>query len=654
MSSPLSFFEAVLFDQPAGIFTYSYHTAVCVGTVVQVPFGKKNRYAVIIRVLDAQPQVSYTIKNCIAILLEQWFCQKEINFLMFSARYYHTDLCDVLKSSFSRIVLDRIVKQREHHTKDAVSHETEKTEDFSRKLSLNNDQKKVVSSVVLGTFSRHLIYGVTGSGKTRTYLDIASEALKTGNVLYLVPEIYLTTTLLEVIEQTLGVRVMVYHSLISPKKREECLRYARYSSKGMIFLGARSAVFLPIRALSLVIIDEEHDSSYKNQEGRFRYHARDLAIYKAQLFSCPCILGSATPSPRWFIDKNGQIHTLLERATGYSNPPIELKSVNMPTFELPLDWSVLKEIQVVLEREEQVLIFLNQKGYAPRLYCQECRESTLCESCHAPMTVHEEILMCHHCGVQEPLVSNQCPQCQNNRVLLGFGLDRLEEFLKEVFPAETVIKIDKQTAGTVKAFEKQLDLIRQNHRAIIIGTQMISKGYDWPKVTLCVILVAPFQIRYFLNPGLLQQIFQTAGRSGRHAVGSVICPVSHQDFGDEKDLHEILQSENYENYCKHYIEENGKDMRFFAKISYRSMKLTECLKTIRQLITKLPPKTVFGPMLDYPAKKNRSWNIIWYLHTASRSEREQLLHYLEVTLHPAYPFLEKAFLSIEIDPIMNL
>ncbi len=401
---------------------------------------------------------------------------------------------------------------------------------------LTDEQRVAVDSVIesLGQYRSFVLHGITGSGKTEVYLHIAQQCLKTGHqVMVLIPEIALTPQLLERFRSRLGGGVTMIHSSMSPQQRYISWWRAREGTATVI-LGTRSAIFTPMKQPGLIIVDEEHDHSYKQQDG-FRYHARDMAIKRASMENIPVLLGSATPSMESVNNVKTGKHRLLtlSRRTGRAMlPEIEWIDLQKHRQYEGLTPQLLEAIRTEINNGHQVILYINRRGFAAVAGCTHCEWKERCNRCDAYLTFHKKTntLRCHHCGkVAHP--KPRCPDCDHSLYYHGAGTQRLEEALKQQFPNTRIIRFDRDEITTRSKLESILSGIKQGDIDIIVGTQLISKGHDFPRVTL-VGIVAPDQGLYstdFRAPEyLFQQMVQVAGRAGRDQLpGKVIIQTSH-------------------------------------------------------------------------------------------------------------------------------
>jgi primosomal protein N' (replication factor Y) len=389
---------------------------------------------------------------------------------------------------------------------------------------LNTAQSAVVQTVAAayGGFSAHLIEGVTGSGKTEVYLQLISRCLERGaQALLLVPEISLTPQTAARFADRFHSTIAVLHSGLSDGERAAAWEQAR-SGAAPIIIGTRSAVFVSCRQLGLLIVDEEHDASYKQQDG-FRYHARDIAVKRAQLERCPVLLGSATPSLESLhnaLSGRYKHHLLGERAGGSALPDVQLIDVRAQPLEAGLSAPLLAAARETLAAGRQVLLFLNRRGYASALRCHDCGWIAGCAHCDARLTVHrrQRQLRCHHCAAQQPLPA-QCPHCGSAHLLTsGLGTQQTEEYLEGALGAYPLHRVDRDAVANHQALQDLLEAVGSGEPCILLGTQMLSKGHHFPAVTLVGVIDSDallFSGDFRGEEQLAQLLTQVAGRAGR-------------------------------------------------------------------------------------------------------------------------------------------
>ncbi len=395
---------------------------------------------------------------------------------------------------------------------------------------LNADQLAAVRAIrETSGFNASVLDGVTGSGKTEVYLHLISDVIAAGRqVLVLVPEIGLTPQLVTRLRKRLGIEPALLHSGLTDLQRLTAWRQAR-SGDAKLVVGTRSAVFTPLPALGLIIVDEEHDHSFKQQEG-LRYSARDLAIARANHLDIPIVLGSATPTLEMLkhcLDGNYR-HLVLPRRAGAAQPPkVRLVDLGVAASEEGLSEPLAGAIESHLAADGQVLMYLNRRGFAPTLICTMCGHVAECRRCDSRMTVHakDRQLRCHHCGSARPL-DESCGECGEAVRPLGEGTQRLEEALRRRFPRNSVMRIDSDSTQHKGSMDEALGKATRGEADILVGTQMLSKGHHFPKLTLVGIVNADqglFGTDFRSDERLAQSVIQVAGRAGRESrVGEVI------------------------------------------------------------------------------------------------------------------------------------
>lgn len=403
-------------------------------------------------------------------------------------------------------------------------------------LPLNAEQRAAFNAVQSGMqgFGAFLLYGVTGSGKTEVYLQLIRHCLEAGKqALVLIPEINLGPQTVERFARRFNARIALLHSGVNDRERLDAWLAAR-DGEADIVIGTRSALFTPLKNPGLIIVDEEHDASYKQQEG-LRYHARDLALVRSRQEHLPIVLGSATPSLESLHNAHAGRYALLkltQRAGGAQQP----RFLRLDVKSLPLDAGISgplqQAIRQTLEAGQQVLVFLNRRGFAPTLLCHDCGWISQCPRCDARMTLHQRHneLRCHHCGHVERLPRN-CPEC--NQVDLrpvGAGTERAEERLALLFPQFPVLRIDRDSTSRKGAMDKLFATINKGEPCILVGTQMLAKGHHFPRVTLVAILDADgglFSADFRASERMAQLTVQVAGRAGRAEEPGKVIIQSH-------------------------------------------------------------------------------------------------------------------------------
>ena len=411
---------------------------------------------------------------------------------------------------------------------------------------LTDEQRHAIAFVTMEfeRFAPCLLDGITGSGKTEVYLALAETALARGwQVLVLVPEIGLTPQLLRRFRERLAAPVHALHSDLADGERTRAwLAAAR--GEACVILGTRSAIFVPLTHAGLIVVDEEHDASYKQQDG-LRYHARDLALVRAKALGVPVVLGSATPSLETLANvasgRYRRLH-LSARPGAAREPKFAVVDLRGKPVRDGLSPELVVAARQCLARGEQVLLFRNRRGYAPVLTCRSCGWHAECERCDKPLTWHrgDERLRCHHCG-HEQRVPAACPQCQQPTLApQGLGTERMEEAVAKLFPGANVVRIDRETTRRKDALEDLLGRLAPDQPGILIGTQMLAKGHDLPNLTLVGLIGVDeglFSVDFRASERLCQLIAQVAGRAGRaHKPGTVVLQTHHPEHPLLRDL----------------------------------------------------------------------------------------------------------------------
>ncbi|MCW8945613.1 MAG: primosomal protein N' [Sedimenticola sp.] len=437
--------------------------------------------------------------------------------------------------------------------------------------TINTDQQAAVDAVDIGQFGVYLLDGVTGSGKTEVYLTLARNVVNSGKqALILVPEIGLTQQLIRRFEKRLGEGVAVLHSGLGERERERAWHMARLGHATVV-LGTRSALLTPLPRLGLIVVDEEHDLSYKQQDG-FRYSARDIAVIRSQRRGCPVILGSATPSLETLHNAQSGRYKHLQltnRAGGAKPAPMNLLDIRSVRLQAGLSPVLIEKVRETLASGNQALLFINRRGYAPIVTCHDCGWIAECRRCDARMTLHgaSGILWCHHCGSQRRL-DPRCPECGTDDLRsLGQGTERVEEVLSQLFPEVGIARIDRDTTRRKGSLDKLLEGIRKGKYSLLLGTQMLAKGHHFPDVTLVGILDVDqglFGADYRAAERMAQQIVQVSGRAGRaEKPGRVLIQTRHPDHP----MMQLLIKSGYRAFAEEALAE--RQAALFPPFSYQ-------------------------------------------------------------------------------------
>ena len=535
-------------------------------------------------------------------------------------------------------------------------------------LVLNAEQTHIVEHLakVKDVFSCSLLNGVTGSGKTEVYFHAIAEQLQAGKrTLLLVPEIGLTPQLLQRLKQRFNNRVLALHSGLTEHQRLNAWQQAGLGQADII-IGTRSALFTPIPDLGLIIIDEEHDQAYKQQEG-FRYHGRDLAIKRAADAKIPILLGSATPSLESLANvARGRFSQwlLTQRAGKASSQSYEVIDLRNQPQQAGISEQLQAMVQIQLDLGHQVLLMLNRRGFAPSLQCQACGETAQCPACDSSMTLHRRPprLHCHHCEHQQP-IHLHCPKCHSSQLKpLGQGTERTEEQLNTLFPNTPVHRIDRDTTRKKGSLETMLEQVHLGQPCLLVGTQMLAKGHHFPNVTLAAILDADASLfsSDFRGPEKLAQLLvQTAGRAGRDQIpGTAVI----QTYQADHPTIEILVTQGYNAFAAQELTRRQQSglppvghMALFHAQAKNATQAFALLNWLSQQIQNpaLTPLTkallMFGPMPAFMARKANYYRAQLQLQHPNRKQLQQLLLQL-CNLLDQHPAARKIRWSLDIDP----
>ena len=568
----------------AGSFDYLCHEPVAVGARVRVPFGRGQVIGVVVAVApDALDDGS--LKTVARVLDDAPLLDAPLlQLLHFAARYYQHPLGEVVQAALPKLLREGRAATRElqrswritaagraalagrlgdkqaavltalsegeqleaalraaHHCTAGWLRDLEKrgwTEACAHwqglaaapaaAPTLNAEQTAALAALPDSGFTATLLDGVTGSGKTEIYIRwIERLTADGGQVLLLVPEIGLVQTLAARLAARLGERIAVHHSALADGARLEQWLAVR-AGDAQVLVGTRSAVFAPCPALRGIIIDEEHDAAYKQQDG-FRYHARDLALKRAQQAGVPILLGSATPSLESYhqVWRGHWQHLRLTARAATSTPPaIHLENMDGASASGGMSHELIRAMRRTLADGGQTLLFLNRRGYAPLLRCDACDWHAACDACDAPLTVHTAThqLQCHHCGRQQALPT-RCPACHSDALhMLGLGTQRLEQSVARQFPQARILRIDSDAYSTSRQFEAALAQVQAGAVDIILGTQWLSKGHHFPRLHLVAVVDADqalYSLDYRGEERLAQLLVQVGGRAGREGEGQI-------------------------------------------------------------------------------------------------------------------------------------
>ena len=531
----------------------------------------------------------------------------------------------------------------------------------SSNITLTELQNKAVHDILTDSHSVFLLHGVTGSGKTEVYIRLIEDTIKKGkSCIVLVPEISLTTQIINRFKNRFGDTIAVLHSALSEgEKYDEYRRIAKGLAN--IVIGARSAIFAPLKNIGLIIMDEEHSDSYK-QENMPRYDTKQVALERAKYHHAKVVLGSATPTLESYTRAIKNYYKLVElpsRIKGVSLPEINIVDMNQAikkaTFHFSLE--LIEKMKEVLSRKEQIMLLLNRRGYSSVIICQNCGFTKKCPRCDITLTYHKKsnLLRCHYCGYATTM-NDTCPSCHEKAMKpLGVGTEKIEEELKQLFPNEKVLRMDVDTTSNKGAHEKIINSFAKGEASILLGTQMIAKGLDFPNVTLVGVINADTSLMlpdFRSSEVTFDLLNQVAGRSGRsEKKGSVILQTFNKD-------HYAIFCAKENNYKKFYmIEMKNRHMMNYPPYCYlvlihiaskdEEVALKEAKRSY-QVLKKYLDKTIFlGPV---PANIFKKYNIYRYQMILKYKKQDNLHEVLE-KLVKYYASNNKVKIDIDFNPL---
>ena len=534
--------------------------------------------------------------------------------------------------------------------------------------TLSEYQKNAFDSIItqLNTNPVHLLHGITGSGKTQIYVALINTLIQQDQqALYMLPEIALTAQMIRRLKQYFGNSIAIYHSKFNPNERVEIWNKVK-SGEIKIVLGARSALFLPYKNLSLIIIDEEHDGSYKQQDPAPRYQARDTAIYYANQLKAKVILGSGTPSVESFYNaankKYGYTH-LTERFNKGALPTIQLiDTKKQPAGTAILTPQLLAEIKHTIEQQKQVILFQNRRGYASYLICETCGWIPHCKHCDVTLTYHKQknLLSCHYCGATYPILTT-CQACGKTHFRQkSFGTEQIEEKLNQALPGVIVARMDFDNVKGKNEHDQLIQQFEQRQIDILVGTQMVVKGLDFENVDLVGIVDADSLLnfnQYRVNERAFQMMEQVSGRAGRkNSNGKVFIQVSQV----QHPIVQLVQKHDYAGFYQFEIQ-NRKQFAYppfsrLMSILFKHKENSIAEEAASHFLHTLTPemqRTVLGPAqpLVNRVRNKYIWELFVKISTQSgqlQIAKQQLLHYIRlIEVHPRYKTVQ---IIIDIDP----
>jgi primosomal protein N' (replication factor Y) len=632
---------------------------LCVGARVKVPFGKRNVIGIIVKINAESTIARQQLKTALEVLDQtSLFSEQVFALLQWASDYYHAPIGEVFAAALPVLLRDGKALVYKKIIKVPVLA-------VDQVPQLNSHQQQAINAVLnsLKQFQAFLLDGVTGSGKTEVYLQIIDQILlQNKRALILVPEIGLTPQITERFQKRFQEPIAVLHSGLTDRERLDAWLQVK-EEKIRIIIGTRSAVFTPINNLGIIIVDEEHDLSFKQQEG-FRYHARDIAVMRAHLEKIPIVLGSATPSLESMhnvIEKRYQHLHLPERVGTAIHPTVTLLDLRNKKLTEGLSSELITKMQQHLQQDGQVLLFLNRRGFAPVLICHACNWVAACKRCDAKMTLHHQtnaFLQCHHCGSQRK-PDRECPDCNNKNIMpLGLGTQRLEQTLQNIFPECGIIRIDRDSTRKKGSLENIFQSIHSGEHKILIGTQMLAKGHHFPNVTLVAILNTDnglFSSEFRSTEKIAQLILQVAGRAGRaEKLGEVVIQTHHPDHA----LLQFILQQNYSALAKVILAERQATKlpphAYIALIRAEAVDKNYPLQFLTELKAKISndhsnQTKILGPIPSLMERKAGRYRAQLLLQAEKRSDLHHLLQQLYPTIN-ALSSARRVRWSLDVDP----
>ncbi|MFN8370114.1 MAG: primosomal protein N' [Bacteriovoracaceae bacterium] len=655
---------AVNFPKEKSILTYKSSDSTISfknGEIVSIPLGKtRQALGCVVNEKVDESEITFSIdkiKNITQKVSDLYLPTNESLLYDWMSKYYHYSLGQLIFDTLPTFDPSKIPTK----TKLKII-EAKKSEEL---LVLNSEQEKVFSSIKINP-GKMLLHGITGSGKTLIYAHLMNQLfLQKKSVLYLIPEINLTVQFVDFFSKLFNVKIFLYNSEVNKNQKLAIYKYLLNSTEPMLIIGARSAVFLPFNNLGMIIVDEEHDNSFK-QDDHCMYNARDVAIKKSSLYKVPILLGSATPALETYYNatekKSYDYYVLDKRAQNSSLPNIEFVTLSK-TDVWPISEKIYSAIHNALVKGEQVLILINRLGFADFIQCKSCKYVYKCKNCSVSLKYfkNKKILHCAFCdySITYPEVCDQC----GSMVLIqkGFGTEKILEVLSEKFPQKVVERFDRAEITTYKKLVTALDNFHSGKVDILVGTQMLSKGHNFKKVNLVVVLGVDSLLNFpdFRSEEKVYQLLvQISGRSGRFNSDS---QVLIQTNNPENRTFKIIKEHKFNDFYSYELSERNLFryppfsklivLYFTAKnIDDLKFEVIEIKKVLDDLITKNYKEIeALGPTSANVEKKvnQYTWKIL--LKATSLND----LHNIVANFQRIYPIKHFISLKIDVDP-MNI
>lgn len=644
---------------------YHYEGELVRGQVVEVPLGKRKEVGCVLSTDESASEEYKTtpldkIKEIASIVPDWKLRNDELELYEWMASYYHYSL--------GQLIFDCLP----HHLKRPRPLDSTPGEGKDLEFLPNEIQKTTIERIREGlhSFNRSLVHGVTGSGKTIIYLELIRSVLAEGkSVLFLLPEINLTPQFISTFAKYISAPIYSYHSELSDSQKYQIWQMARNLETPCLLLGVRSSVFIPLKNLGLIVIDEEHDTSFK-QDDRCPYNARDVASKKAQLLGIPLVMGSATPSVESYAqfhaeNSKGKLFEMRKRAGDAFLPKIELIDARDKSAKEDDTWPLVKAsvdaIKGALERKEQVLVFVNRLGFSNYIQCRGCGHQFHCPNCSVTLRYYKRrnYLGCNHCEYKEDYPS-QCPECGGMTLnQKGFGTEKIQEVLVKLFPEKSIERFDRDEIKTFAQLEGRLSDFHSGKIDIMVGTQMLSKGHNFEKVKLVLILGIDSQLNFpdfRSHERVYQTLTQVSGRAGRYSQdGKVLI----QTMAPESSLFKMVQEHSFHEFYEEELKVremcNCPPFKRLALIYFSSRFQDRVIEhvtenvgpMVRGLIqSHFPEVIILGPKPANIEKKSNqfTWSILL------KSQDLAQLHNLLKSFELNYKSMASVSYKIDVDP----
>lgn len=632
---------------------------------MEVPLGKRTALGAVLSV-DESMAKDYLeapkdkIKKILSIIPSWSLLEEELAVYEWMSQYYHYSL--------GQLIFDCLP----HHLKRPRALEQTQGQNQKVEFETNTIQKEIIEALSSQTdkFKRFLIHGVTGSGKTIVYINLIQKMLSEGkSVLFLLPEINLTPQFITTFAHYLNAPVLSYHSEISDSQKYQIWLMARNLNKPLLILGVRSSVFIPLKNLGLIIIDEEHDTSFK-QDDRCPYNARDVASKKAQLLNIPLIMGSATPSLESYAnfhksETSSGLFEMKDRAGDAFLPNIELVDARDKSGKeddmWPLVPASLLAIKEALGRQEQVLVFVNRLGFASYMQCRGCGHQFTCPNCSIALRFYKKKnqLACNHCEYHEP-VPNQCGACGCMTLShKGFGTEKVQDVLKRLIPGKTIERFDRDEIKGLKQLEQRLDDFHSGKIDLMVGTQMLSKGHNFRRVKMVLILGIDNQLNFpdfRSGERVYQTLTQVAGRAGRYSQdGKVLI----QTLNPTSSLFQIVKAHEFHRFYEDELQMRDVcDCPPFKRLAlvhfssrFQDRLIPHVTETVGPMLKSLirqhfPDVSILGPRPAHIEKKSNQFTWSLLLKSKDLTQLHNLLKSFEIN----YKSVSSISYKIDVDP----